>query len=282
MYYKALLAGVLITSLYSCGSSKSSTSTKAQEFIPEQETVHIPVTDTLHIKVDGDISEWHSPISFSDRYTGINTSLNADTQNLYIAMHIFNGGTQMKMLKLGMQLYIDPTNQKSQAITIGYPVMDNNTMPTGASSEPGNRANSKTAMISRAVMLQTKGLKLFHDGMHLKKNNNGLEFALSTDGNNNLVYEAAIPLREIYGANFHYTKGTLPLGVGFKINGFEKTDDQKRQQVTPMDDLEEGAQNRGHGQGGGRRGGGKGQMAYSKDAVNYNKDVVFWIKASIE
>lgn len=284
MYQRPLLAGIILCSLYSCGSSKPAATTNAQDVIPTQEIVHIPVSDSIKIIVDGDLSDWRAPIAFNDHNTGINTSLSADTQNLYIAMHIFNGSTQMKMLKMGMQLYIDPTNQKSQAITITYPVLDNNMQP--GLEQPANKSNTKAAMISRAVMLQTKGLKIFHDGMHLKKNNNGLAFALGTDGNNNLVYEAAIPLREIYGADFRYTKGTLPLSVGVKINGFEKTEDQKKQQITPVDDLEEGAQNRGAGGGGGRRGGGGGrkggQLKYDKDAYNINKDVVFWMKASLD
>lgn len=270
--FLAGIAGVLLAT--GCGSSGKSAG-KSADNIPVQPPVTLTHTTAAPVVVDGDISDWHVPVAFSDHSTGISLSLQADSANLYIAMHVINQATQMKMLQMGMQVYLDTSEQKSQAVFVAYPVRgelqytqdQNNSDPL----QQHNRSD-KQQLIKRAIMMQTRGLNNFRDGMHMKKNADGPTIALGEDGNNNLVYEAAIPLKQVLGNDFHYTSETA-LNIGCKISGFDKTDDKSKRDFT--ESFSGGQQ----GFGGRRNGYNRSARDNYADMMNIHKDVVFWIKA---
>lgn len=276
----AALLGVLL--LAGCSSAKknagSEGGTQSADIIPDQPPVTLSLRTGPAISIDGDISEWQATPAFTDHSTGISTTLQADSANLYIAMHVINQATQYKMLRMGMDVYIDTGAQKKELVVIGYPVAEQNDMPDAQASAGG--PNAKKILIQRASIMQTRGLKYFPNGMHLKKNANGPSAALAEDGNNNLVYEASIPLKELFGNDFRFTGNPLPLNIGCRIHGFVKKDGQDKNEQA-YSGNEEGFGGRGRM----RRNpmfGSNYSGAYSSDLMNIHKDVLFWMKATVQ
>ncbi|WP_147313917.1 hypothetical protein [Deminuibacter soli] len=270
----------------SCGSSKKSTGSddsekKFEDVIAEQPPVSVTRT-TTPVTVDGDISEWNVPAALTDHSTGITTTLQADTANLYIAIHVMNQATQYKILRNGLDLYLDTASKKKEQVVIGFPVADQNMdIPVPAPAAANANTSPKKAMIQKAMMMQTHGLLYFHDGLHLKKNEHGPSVALAEDGNNNLVYEAAVPLKEILGENFRLTGTPISLYVGARIHGFAKKqgDDKSEQSFTGTD---EGFGGRGRGRRNPAFGSNYQGGAYNENLAKIHKDVVFWVKANVQ
>lgn len=279
MTFRSYLAGIVgVLLVTGCDSSRKNASGKSQDNIPVQPPVTLTHHTTAGVTINGDLSDWHVPEALTDHSTGISLSLQTDTANLYIAMHVINQATQMKLLRMGMQLYLDTGEQKSQAVFVAYPVRDElqYTQNQNNGNLQGVNRSEKQQLMARAIMLQTRGLKDFRDGMHLKKNADGPIIALGEDGNNNLIYEASIPLKQIFGSDFHYTNGEIPLNIGCKINGFDKSNDKNKKDGAQGFDVTGGQQ----GFGGGRMGGYRNNRTdVYGDMLNIHKDVVFWIKA---
>src|SRR5678809_627757 len=74
------------------------------------------IADTAIINhvLDANIDEWPAEKFEQDNETNIKYAIDNDAQNLYIAMVIPGFPTQMKMMRQGMNLYIDLKGKKKQ------------------------------------------------------------------------------------------------------------------------------------------------------------------------
>ncbi len=244
-----LLLLVLFCFFVSCSSSKKTEGTAAA---PEVIHVSFP-NDSSHIVVNGDLSDWNMNTIHTDNSTGISTYITTDTANLYIALHIDDQALQMKALRMGMEIYFDVTANHAQNMYLSYPIMsqtdDNPENSFQQSASAKGYKSMKQKLIGQDMIMQTTGFKITPDGMHQKYNNNGPKAIVATDVTNNLVYEAAIPLRDIYGNDFRSAiKNNSQLSIGFKLNAFPKE---------YLNQTENSAST-GGGNGGGFNGGGGG------------------------
>jgi uncharacterized membrane protein YgcG len=210
--------------LFSCSSSKKTAATT----VPTAQTFIVDITGAQNkILVDGDLNEWNTSIGYKDNTTTLTTFITADSTNLYIAVRVDQQWLQMKILKMGMQIYFDPSGNESKSQYIAYPVMlqaDDDQGLLSATANPNSKA-VKQKLITEDIILQSTGLKITPDGMHQKYAADGPRVALGTDITNNLIYEAAIPLKEIYGENYLADIRKKPsLGIGIVINPFPKGD----------------------------------------------------------
>src|ERR1051326_2619118 len=103
---------------------------------------------TLSHLLDGKINEWPAQRFETDPATEIKYAVDNDLQNLYLAITIPNFRTQMKMMRQGMELYIDLKGKKKEGKGIDFPVKrdgagDNSMMNfTGQRNEENNGQES--------------------------------------------------------------------------------------------------------------------------------------------
>ncbi len=176
------------------------------------------------IQIDGELADWNTSLAYSDAASGISAMVATDTTNLYLALHVINPVLQMKILKMGMVISLNQVGALQKAATITFPTQAQNgdfTLPEGDQDKPSLEKGSggiKQRLIDNDIMMETSGLLKTHDGMHAAHNPAEPHAALKLDLNNNLVYEAAIPLSDIF-----LNKGQIEkdlLAIGFKIRGF--------------------------------------------------------------
>src|SRR2546430_12291632 len=109
-------------------------------FIPSKHVVNIlpAATDTPAIshQLDGSLAEWPTNKFEEDNVTNIKYAVDNDAKNLYIAMISPAGFTQIKMIRQGMEVYIDMSGKKKEDKGIGFPVNK------GANFNPGNNQPS--------------------------------------------------------------------------------------------------------------------------------------------
>jgi len=244
-----------------------------------------------HINIDGKANEWPDSLFFLNPDAKIRYAVVNDSNNLYLCLKVFDDNQQMKMLRGGMEVWIDPAGKKSQSCGILYPL--STTLNPGG--KMGLRTDDPNAMKQAKLMflLQAKDLELtgFRDGINGMFSNvagkSGVKAVLKLDSTNILIYEAVIPLAD-FKTDLNVSN---PLSVGFIIKGLERPKNQNGDDShgSEMDNHESGGGMGGYGGEGGHGGGGHHHQEGNQNegaGAGYSRQAMFedtpmWLKLSI-
>ena len=74
------------------------------------------ISDTLAVKhlLDGSIDEWPVNKFETNKETSVQYAVDNDDKNLYMALKITDNMMQMKMMRMGMNMYIDAKGKKKE------------------------------------------------------------------------------------------------------------------------------------------------------------------------
>src|ERR1051325_10066706 len=70
------------------------------------------------IKADGIAAEWEIPLRYYDNETRLNYAIANDKENLYICIRVTDKLNQMKIIRAGLQLWMDTTGKKQQQVGV--------------------------------------------------------------------------------------------------------------------------------------------------------------------
>jgi hypothetical protein len=239
---------LVITLLFSCGSSKHSKSAAV-----------LPGTwQAQPVVIDGDSKDWPSPYPNYDSKGMVAYATSNDKENLYITMETGDELTQIKILKLGMNVYIDTTGHKEGQLHINYPLPNDNE-PFDITKDASGLKHENAAhpagqwdkKINKAAQDANQyALDGFYDcngGYVVTQTTScGIKIRLRIDEYKELVWEAAIPFKAIYGKNtITAADAGKPISVCFAIKGVKNPDTKTHDNPTG------GAGTSGGGGGGG-------------------------------
>ncbi|MFI5186459.1 MAG: hypothetical protein ACHQF0_07030 [Chitinophagales bacterium] len=248
-------------------------------------------TDTSfkHI-TDGKDTEWPEQKFEMDPATEIKYALDNDTQNLYLALIIPDSRMQTKMMRNGMELYIDSKAKKKEGKGIEFPVKrdpstDNSLMnfrnqgnEEGNEQETPEQRKAKMKTIRAAMALNLTSIKVFGFAGD-QPEEQGLAMpgsaivAFAWDTANIMCIEYKIPL-SLLEVSASFTQKDI--SVGWKVNGFQKPSGKSSSGSSG------GNHHGGYGGGGGRRNSGSGGYGNEgnkqQDFENSMKDQSFWTK----
>ncbi len=74
------------------------------------------------IVVDGDASDWQVPLAYYDKDTKLSFSVSNDSTKLYFCFEAFDQELQTKIIRGGLQIYLDTNGGTSKDISMLYPV----------------------------------------------------------------------------------------------------------------------------------------------------------------
>jgi uncharacterized membrane protein YgcG len=270
-----------------CSSSKKNESSNS-ESLPEEGAHQLAIA----VNVDGDLSEWPSPLPGYSKETSLHFGVTNNNDYLFIAVACADQQMQRKMLRAGMEIYISDFGKKETVTGIEFPMPAGRVNAPPQTTDDGNGAaerpgNFKTAALASETELRTFGLKKTPDRTYPI---NGSNFKVATAWANNdfLNIEYAIPLKELYtGANSSSNKS---IQVGFKLNGFKHDENSRSANGSNAGGGMYGGGMRGGGmrgggiRGGGMRGGMRGGRMYpgsNSAAEMMSKDQSFWTKYTV-
>jgi len=216
------------------------------------------------IIIDGKASEWQDSLFIRDIDAGISYAIVNDSDNLYICMKVPDESIQMKMLREGMDLWIDPNGKKNQVTGIHFPLATtlNPPMKQGqgqAPPKPAERRKMKLIFLLQAKDMELTGFREEFNGFqNIQTGKSGVRIRLDIDTTDILVLEAKIPLKDIVVD----LKNSNPVNAGFIIKGMKAPKMQEGEHGSDMG----GRENRGMGQGG--RGGGNDRMGGQGNGFN--------------
>jgi len=244
---------------------------------PENED-SLPVRHTI----DGVTTEWPDSIFVTDKETSIKYAIDNDDEFLFIAIRVPEFKTQMKMMRMGMDFYIDTRGKKKESKGIEFPVKRDAPM---RSQEPGGERNSNSSngregrenfdikKARQSMALTMLYMKVFgFDESNPDAEAQGLmmpgkaNVAFSWDSADLMNIEYRIPL-SLVGEVAALNQKTISLG--WKINGME---------MPAGGPSGEGFSGGGRRGGGFSGGGGPGRGSGQADMENMMKEQKFWTK----
>lgn len=186
----------------------------------------------INHKQDGLTNEWPAAKFETDLATDIKFAIDNDGSNLYMALKIANEGIQMKIMNMGMNMYIDLKGKKKENRGIIFPVREEkakNAAPGNNEQKQEDPAPKKS--IDKKQIRSTMALHLIYmqvfgfDGSG--KRDQGLNIpgsvnvAFTWDSLNVMQMEYLVPLKML-GDSASLTEKEV--GIGWKLNGMYPSD----------------------------------------------------------
>ena len=234
--------------------------------------------NSKEIVVDGNDREWTKPLNFYDDKSGLLFAICNDKTNVYLA---FTVNDEMKMRKLmgagwSVELSSKEKDRKFNA-TLSFPGIK----IAGIGKRPGSEFEKKVAgnpvIDSYRLQLQSIAVKGFLSNQtELKLNDrSGINIAIGADSLNFIVYEFAIPLKELMAGNVVQLDELITLNVAVNAldrpssGGGERGSQSGRSGGRSGGGMSEmGGGMEGGGMGGGRSGGGRGGMGGGRGGMS--------------
>ena len=246
-------------------------------------------TSFKHI-TDGKPGEWSSKKFETDLATEIKYAVDNDTQNLYLALIIPNSGMQMKMMRNGMKLYIDPRGKKKEGKGIEFPVKrdpaaDNSVINFKTQSNDENteletpeQRKAKMKSVRAAMTLNLTSMKVFgfagdeaeEQGLIMPGSAN---VAFAWDSTDAMCIEYKIPIA-LLGVSL--SSAQKDISIGWKLNGFQRP--TKNSSSESSGENRHGSRNGGGHKNFGNGGGNGNQGSRSQQNFEAMKDQSFWTK----
>lgn len=241
------------------------------------------------VAVDGHADEWESGLFYYNPDAGILYALANDSATFYICMKVLSGDQQMKILRNGMEIWIDPTGKKKKISGIMCPLNSPRLGNQRSILKQGEKPDQQKMALQSVLLVKEMTLTGFKEEIdgtrHMDYNTTGIKVVLSIDSTGVLVYEAKIP----FSAFRNEIKSTEAISLGCVIPAIDSPPEFR--EGMPGGGSEGNRHGGGRPGGGGKPGGGMpgggafgGEMGGRPDAggmQNLNKETSFWHKAAL-
>jgi hypothetical protein len=220
------------------------------------------------VVADGNPQEWKIPLRFYDSKSKLSYAVTNDLDNLYICIRITDDASQVKVMRAGMQIWIDTSGSNKQATGILFPKHitqqsepDPQSPETKGKRTPGshqmNMKSLRAGFQREYKEMQLTGFKAPIRGALPLQNDFGINLGINWDANRYdssfiMIYEAVIPFKTFYKNKLTASDSLKNFGISIIVSQL------------PHPPSKGGGGSRGGGSmggggmGGGMRGGGMG------------------------
>lgn len=221
-------------------------------------TVYENIWQSNPVKADGKTKEWTNPFNEYDIRTKLQYTVSNDKENLYLCFRVPGEQMQMKIIRAGIQLWIDTTGRNKKQACILFPasIMEKKEgfSPDAKAGQKHEKEGWKKKFLNEYKEMELAGFKSPIGGRMPLENNYGISFYINWDSTNIMVGEAVIPFNTFYKKSLSKSDISKELGLTLIINGLPGSREERGDQAT-------GSQGAGMPGGGmGMQGGGMGGM----------------------
>ncbi len=166
---------------------------------------------TQPVTADGNLSEWNFPLRYDDKDSKSAYSISNDDRNLYICFNVADRMTQVKILRAGMEVWIDTTGRKKKDIGILYPLPPEKAMngegerpfTMGQRNPEEQRQRPDISALRKRFLEEQTDMKLvgfpgIDDGIMPLQNKAGIAVGVNWDSADRMAYELVIPFHTFY------------------------------------------------------------------------------------
>lgn len=241
------------------------------------------------IIIDGNDNEWEKPLNFYDEKSGILYAICNDKNNLYLDFSVNDEMKMRKMMGSGwtIELSSKEKNKKFKASLI-FPAIKMNGMRNMKNADPMERISSENLMVkSYKLKLQsvaTKGFKFCQSELPLS-NKSGIDIGIGENSDQYLVYEIAIPLKELFDENSLHLNELMTLNITVNALSRPEGGSSYSGERSAGGGRQGGGMSRGgggrsgggmsRGGGGGRSGGGMPEGGFNRENGSQDRNSMF-------
>jgi len=173
------------------------------------------------ITADGNADDWGLPLRFSNASHTFQYSVSNDRKNIYICILTIDAGTQMQMLRSGINIYFDPKGENNKNISLEFPVSkpEQNTYTNGDPITASTAKMTRDQLLLQSNYYNTSGFANIENGqfdINDKKSN--IQVAIKIHDDSTLVYEAIVPVEDIPGIDPNKKSTSKNFSVGITVN----------------------------------------------------------------
>ena len=176
------------------------------------------------VVADGKPAEWTTPLKYYDESSKLQFAVSNDFQNLYVCIRATEEQTQSKIMRAGLQLWIDTTGKNEHRVGILFPMA--NTIKKTDQSQGGERNTGekhdvsafRNKFLNEYKEMELSGFNPPINGMNLLQNNYGITVSINWDSSQIMTYEAVIPFKTFYKDLISVSDSLKLMGVSIVLN----------------------------------------------------------------
>ncbi|HEY4207590.1 MAG TPA: hypothetical protein VGM31_12285 [Puia sp.] len=178
------------------------------------------------VAVDGSINDWTLPLRFSNPEYTLQYNVTNDSKNIYICVLSRDEITQLRMLRAGMTVYLDPKGAKNKDISLHFPLRKQADPERGRYRNGNPLPDNKTLkgeLLLQSDFYGTTGFSGIENGQFGVTDAKG-PFQVAMKLNNQdsmLVYEVVIPIKNVLGMDLGARSKKKNFSVGIVLNTVE-------------------------------------------------------------
>jgi hypothetical protein len=115
-----------------------------------------PVTNYQQTPVtaDGNLAEWNRPLKFISNGGQMQYNITNDDSNLYVSLETHDEATVTKILRAGIDVYIDAEAGESKKVMLAFPLPNNDVHPEKRSANDAAAAANAKAEMRQELLIQ--------------------------------------------------------------------------------------------------------------------------------
>ena len=169
------------------------------------------------VKTDGDLGEWSRPLRFGSSSGLAQYNVTNDKDNLYISLETHDETTVMKIMRSGINIYIDPGAGKSKKMSLAFPLPNTsfaNAVPHGNSpTAKPEQTDMLRSLLLQSITFNAIGFSGMENKLYDVADKSQIGVGIALGSGNSLGYEAVIPLKYIFGSNEQAIGRNLSVGI---------------------------------------------------------------------
>lgn len=204
--------------------------TLAATWVPAQKYVLNSAWRDSAIVIDGSASDWEQPFPYFDSKTKLQYSVVNDAKYIYLSIKTNDDKAQMKIMRAGMDVWLDVTGKKKEVATIHCPLKNNSKLdvlndPNEIDQQIIERPDVKKMRLEWAESakdVHTQGLRNVPAAFSaIDSVAHGMELAINWERDNTMTYELKVPFSAFFKDAIAAADTLKPITIGIKANAMD-------------------------------------------------------------
>lgn len=179
------------------------------------------------IRIDGFAKDWSTPLRFYDAETKLFFTFINDSTHLYICFQSNDERNQVKINRAGMKVFITTKGKEKHKGSIEFPLTDGKL--NFASEEVNEEVVPDIPSLKNTFLLQNTNMSLkgfaTQNGVLPITDTSGIHVSMNWNEKNIMTYEIAIPLKELFGANYTVKDLSKTILLTVEVNAITRNEE---------------------------------------------------------
>ncbi len=179
----------------------------------------------IPVVIDGQTDDWQLPLRFSDAHYALQYNVTNDSRNFYICVLSTDVHTQLRMLRDGLTIYLDPKGEQNKNISLHFPMrkqsdpVEDRRFSAGEPSPADSRKRREELLLQSDTYGTMGFLNIENGNFGVADTKSPIRVAIKLNQQDSiLVYEAIIPIENVLAANWKVKAAKKNFSVGIALN----------------------------------------------------------------